>query len=254
MLPFSAQNKVVKTAKNSAKKRSASSSVADKAKTIAALQASKKVDRKPLRPVAEHKRVVVDRSSVAPKKEEAKGTLTLKTRKDDVLPSELSEVASECPDSVDLTQPIAVDYEYEDLDTVDLGDPVMSAEYVVEIFNYLRILEDQTMPKLDYMETVQEEVTWKMRGILVDWLIDVHNKFSLLPETLFLAINVMDRFLSVDSISLPKLQLLGLTCLFIASKYEEVTHPSIKNFIYMTDNGYNEEEVLKVCYFLFAAR
>ena len=85
-----------------------------------------------------------------------------------------------------------------------------------------------------------------MRSILVDWLIEVHAKFRLLPETLYLAINIVDRFLSERVVSLVKLQLVGLTSLFIASKYEEVIPPSIQNFLYLAQDGdYTEEEIIR---------
>lgn len=84
-----------------------------------------------------------------------------------------------------------------------------------------------------------------MRGILVDWLVEVHCKFRLMPETLFLAVNIIDRFLSLRVVSLVKLQLVGITAMFIAAKYEEVMAPSIHNFIYMADGGYTDEEILK---------
>lgn len=99
------------------------------------------------------------------------------------------------------------------------------------------------MPNADYM-SMQPELQWKMRGILVDWLIEVHGKFRLLPETLFLAVNLVDRFLSARTISLVKLQLVGTTALFVASKYEEVICPSVQNFLYMADGGYGDEEIL----------
>jgi hypothetical protein len=100
------------------------------------------------------------------------------------------------------------------------------------------------MPEPDYMSN-QNEVTWKMRGILVDWLVEIHTKFRLLPETIFLAVNIIDRFLSVRVVSLVKFQLVGVTALFIAAKYEEVCCPSVQNFLYMTDGGYTDEEILK---------
>lgn len=93
--------------------------------------------------------------------------------------------------------------------------------------------------------TKQLEVTWKMRGILIDWLVEIHTKFRLLPETIFLAVNIVDRFLSAGRVSLVKFQLVGVTALFIASKYEEVTCPSVTNFLYMTDGGYEDDEILK---------
>lgn len=84
-----------------------------------------------------------------------------------------------------------------------------------------------------------------MRGILVDWLVEIHTKFRLLPETIFLAVNIIDRFLSQRVVSLVKLQLVGVTALFVASKYEEVVCPSVSNFLYMTDGGYQDDEILK---------
>lgn len=100
------------------------------------------------------------------------------------------------------------------------------------------------MPDPLYMDT-QRELAWKMRSVLVDWLAEVHNKFKLLPETLFLAVNLIDRFLSSRGVSLVKLQLVGVTALFIAAKYEEVMAPSVQNFIYMTDGGFTDKEILK---------
>lgn len=91
----------------------------------------------------------------------------------------------------------------------------------------------------------QPNVQWKMRGILMDWLVEVHHKFRLLPETLFLATNIVDRFLSARVVSLERLQLVGLTCLFIAAKYEEVVCPSVTNFLYMAEGGYTDEEILQ---------
>ena len=84
-----------------------------------------------------------------------------------------------------------------------------------------------------------------MRGILTDWLIQVHSRFRLLPETLFLCINIIDRFLSARVVSLAKLQLVGITCMFIAAKVEEIVAPSARNFLYCADSSYTEGEILQ---------
>jgi hypothetical protein len=131
----------------------------------------------------------------------------------------------------------------EDLDKEDMDDPLMVAEYVVEIFDYLKKLEIATLPNADYMEH-QEDLEWKMRGILVDWLIEVHTRFHLLPETLFLAVNIIDRFLSTKVVQLDRLQLVGVTAMFIASKYEEVLSPHVANFKHVADDGFSEQEIL----------
>ena len=126
----------------------------------------------------------------------------------------------------------------------DDDDPLMVAEYANEIFEYLRSLEDTTAPNPDYMEA-QEGLHWEQRGILVDWLIEVHQKFHLLPETLYLAINIIDRFLSVKVVMIDRLQLVGITAMFIAAKYEEVFSPHLGHFKYLADDTFTEEEILR---------
>ena len=85
-----------------------------------------------------------------------------------------------------------------------------------------------------------------MRSILVDWLIEVQWKLKLLPETLYLSINITDRILSLRRVSLSRLQLVGLAATLLASKYEEVVPPSIQNFVFLADNCYTAAELLTV--------
>ncbi|GMM35362.1 B-type cyclin [Saccharomycopsis crataegensis] len=136
-----------------------------------------------------------------------------------------------------------IDYTWDDLDEEDIDDPLMVSEYVVEIFEYLHKLEQKTVPDHWYF-SMQPRIQPKMRTILVDWLVEIHLRFKLLPETLFLAINLMDRFLSVEAVEVEKFQLLAVSCLFIAAKYEEVYSPSVKNYAVVTDDGYVEQEIL----------
>ncbi|KAL2756146.1 hypothetical protein ACRALDRAFT_2035182 [Sodiomyces alcalophilus JCM 7366] len=139
----------------------------------------------------------------------------------------------------------------QDLDTEDLDDPLMVAEYANEIFEYLRDIECNCIPNPNYMDH-QDELEWKTRGILVDWLIEVHTRFLLLPETLFLAINLIDRFLSEKVVQLNNLQLVGVTAMFIAAKYEEVMSPHIGNFRKIADDGFTESEILSAEQFLLS--
>jgi len=67
-----------------------------------------------------------------------------------------------------------------------------------------------------------------MRAILVDWLVEVHMKFNLVPETLFLCINVIDRYCEIVNVPRAKLQLVGVTALLIACKYEEIYPPEVR--------------------------
>ena len=85
-----------------------------------------------------------------------------------------------------------------------------------------------------------------MRGILVDWIIEVHLRFKLLPETLFLTINLIDRYLDKTQIMRTRLQLVAVSALLIASKYEDVYPPELRDFVFISDNAYSKEEILEM--------
>ncbi|RMD44978.1 hypothetical protein DV735_g58, partial [Chaetothyriales sp. CBS 134920] len=123
-------------------------------------------------------------------------------------------------------------------------DTSMVTEYGDEIFAYMKKLEISMLPNPHYMDS-QHEIQWSMRSVLMDWLVQVHHRFGLLPETLFLCVNYIDRFLSCKVVSLGKLQLVGATAIFIAAKYEEINCPSVQEIVYMVDNGYTVDEILK---------
>ncbi|KAF8753400.1 cyclin family [Rhizoctonia solani] len=130
-------------------------------------------------------------------------------------------------------------------DEVDEWDTTMVSEYADEIFAYMESMEAQCMPNPDYISG-QTEIEWSMRTTLVDWLMQVHMRYHMLPETLWIAINVVDRFyLSECVVSLVKLQLVGVTAMFIAAKYEEILAPSVDEFVFMTERGYERDEILK---------
>ncbi len=90
----------------------------------------------------------------------------------------------------------------------------------------------------------QKDINTKMRSILIDWLVEVHYKFKLQSPTLWLAINILDRFLEVSQIHRAKLQLVGVCALFIASKFEDIYPPEIKNCVHITDYAYEKAEIL----------
>jgi cyclin B len=96
-----------------------------------------------------------------------------------------------------------------------------------------------------YMER-QPYVNSKMRAILVDWLVDVHKKYKLRPETLFLAIALIDRFLEKRTTPRRYLQLVGVTGLLIAAKFEELYPPQVQDFVYVTDNAYTKEDMIRM--------
>ena len=133
-------------------------------------------------------------------------------------------------------------------DRSDVSDPRFVSEYVNQIFERMRQVELNNSPIVgDYMSACQSDLSERMRGVLVDWLVEVHWKFKLYPETLFLTINLLDRFLSVKpNIARSQLQLVGVTCLLIAAKYEDIYAPEIKDIVHICDKTYKKDEILSM--------
>ncbi|KAG8375513.1 hypothetical protein BUALT_Bualt10G0107600 [Buddleja alternifolia] len=125
-------------------------------------------------------------------------------------------------------------------------DPQMCSLYAADIYSNLYITQLDRRPSADYMEQLQRDITQGMRGILIDWLVEVSEEYRLVPDTLYLTVNLIDRYLSENYIEKQKLQLLGVTCMLIASKYEEICAPRVEKFCFITDNTYTKEEVVKM--------
>jgi len=131
---------------------------------------------------------------------------------------------------------------YEDIDQNDYDDPQAVVEYVNEIYQNLMLKEKE---RVDHRYlSHQIDINEKMRAILVDWLVEVHRMFKLLPETLYLGVSLIDRFLSIKQISRDILQLVGITCMLIASKYEEIYAPECNDFVYISDGAYTKQQIL----------
>ncbi|KAH7979180.1 hypothetical protein HPB49_008594 [Dermacentor silvarum] len=108
-----------------------------------------------------------------------------------------------------------------DSDVGDLDKPQMCAQHSQEIFDYMAYLETKwpLQPKFLRLQTA---VSPEMRAILINWMMMVHQRFQLLQETLFLAVSLTDRFVQVQSVSRYKLQLLGVSAIVVAGKFEEM--------------------------------
>ncbi|KAJ1381640.1 Cyclin-like [Sesbania bispinosa] len=116
------------------------------------------------------------------------------------------------------------------------------------IYSHLHALEMEANRRTlaNYAETVQSEVSKEMRKILVDWMVEVAEDYKLISDTIYLAVSCIDRFLSTRPISRNDLQLLGVSCMLIASNYVEITPPPAEDFCYMTDNTYTLPEVIQM--------
>ncbi|CAN8293235.1 unnamed protein product [Cochlearia groenlandica] len=132
-----------------------------------------------------------------------------------------------------------------DIDSDD-KDPLLCCLYAPEIYYNMRVSELKRRPFPDFMERIQKDVTQSMRGILVDWLVEVSEEYTLVPDTLYLTVYLIDWFLHGNYVERQRLQLLGITCMLIASKYEEINAPRIEEFCFITDNTYTRDQVLEM--------
>jgi len=130
-------------------------------------------------------------------------------------------------------------------DKKDVSKLSHCAEYAGGIYTYLRERQKLTTARHGYMKN-QPELNEKMRGILMDWICAVSEKFNLLSETTFLAANLIDRYFELEKVTKAKIQLVGVTALIIASKYEEIYPPDIRDFVHVTEKAVTKEEVIKM--------
>lgn len=109
----------------------------------------------------------------------------------------------------------------------------------------LMTLKDESYRREPLLLTRHPVLQPRMRAILLDWLNEVTDVYKLHRETFYLAIDLVDRFLSAEQ-DVPKqeLQLIGITCLFIAAKIEEIYPPKLSEFSYVTDGACEDEEIL----------
>lgn len=122
-------------------------------------------------------------------------------------------------------------------------NPQLCAEYAPYLYSYLRQLESQLFIRKDFLHGFH--INGRIRGILVDWLVEVHSQFKLLQETLFLTIYLLDRYMQLDgrNVKRNRYQLVGVTAMFTASKIEEMYPPELRDFVYIADNSYSADEI-----------
>ena len=92
----------------------------------------------------------------------------------------------------------------------------------------------------------QPHVTAKMRRILIDWLVEVHFKFNLDSSSLWLSVNMLDRYLVEKVVLRKKFQLVGISCLLIATKVEDSWPLSAEQCVFLTDHFYTAEDVVSM--------
>jgi len=132
---------------------------------------------------------------------------------------------------------------WEDIDKDD-EDEFSAHQYVTKIFDYYREREDRF--KIDDYIKKQPNINKQMRLLLVDWMVEVQQQLEFNHEVLYLSVKLLDLYLNSRRIEKEKLQLLGGAAMFIACKFEERMPPIIDDFIYVSDNAYDRDQLIKM--------
>ena len=131
-------------------------------------------------------------------------------------------------------------------------DPQLGKEYLIDIIESLLIEEDYFMNNKKYinpfyLENEKSELSPEMRTVAVDWLVLVHHKiFKFKENTLFLAIQIFDRYLSKNDLNTEKTELLLITSFMLASKYNEIDYVNMKETLQLSQNKFTKEQVIEM--------
>lgn len=131
----------------------------------------------------------------------------------------------------------------DEVDSKDAKDIRYVTDYVTNIYDNFLAVEPKLLPSPTYMSN-QTDVTSRMRAILIDWLVEVHLKFKLLPQTLYIAVNILDRYLERRVVMRDELQLIGCAALWCASKIEEIYSPEVQDFVLVSDRAFKRQDLL----------
>jgi len=123
-----------------------------------------------------------------------------------------------------------------------LPEPRLVEEYALDILSSMRSREARFVPKPCYVQQ-HAHVSARMRSTLIDWLFEVHKQYAFQEETFFLTVNVFDRYLAQTSVSRDQLQLVGVTSLLLAAKFEEVDPPELNDLVFDSVNSYSKHDI-----------
>jgi len=120
-------------------------------------------------------------------------------------------------------------------------------EYRDEVIQYMYDMEGQTMASVELID-MQPELAWYMRPYLVDFLIEIHQQYRLRPETLYLALNIVDRYVSKRIVYKKHYQLVGCAALWIASKFEDAKDrvPTVEDLHAVCCSAYDQSAFIQM--------
>lgn len=133
-----------------------------------------------------------------------------------------------------------------DPDIDDEGTESLVTEYVKDIIVYLTERETKMQLKSNYLQH-HKHIVPKHRRILVNWLLQLHIKYKLTPETLYMMCYILDAYVAKKpELRTTNYQLVGGAALWLASKFEEVWPPQVDDIVKLADRSFTANEVLKM--------
>ena len=118
------------------------------------------------------------------------------------------------------------------------------SEYFIDNYNDLLLSSTFQDYSFTSIQNIQSVITPSMRSTLINWIVGLHSYFSYNEDTLFLTVNIIDRFISTKSLPKDKFQLLGVSSFLIASKYHEIMPASTEILHELTDKYYSEDDII----------
>eukprot|EP00494_Astrolonche_serrata_P024344 UN24602 len=186
---------------------------------------------------AKRKRNQIERGQTKKTRRRAFGQNLLQT----INNSQLDDSDSESLDTLALDMDICEPLE---CDIANKNKERYCGAFVKDIMKCLKENELRYVPLKGYMKSVQSDIKVSMRYRLLDWLSEVQEKFSINGTSFHLAVNLLDRYLSLVDVPRTKLQLLGCVVLWLAAKYNEIRVPEVEDFVYMSDGAFVGEDML----------
>ncbi|XP_047059572.1 cyclin-B1-3-like [Lolium rigidum] len=212
-------------------------------KEVAAVEANKCV-----RAIKQHKEnnrvkpqvIVISSDSENEKKNQAKRAAS---RRSPI--NTLTKILSKCSRASDgvISSPKKAPVAY-NIDASDAHNELAVVDYVEDIYRFYKRTESTCRPLCTYMIS-QPDINERMRAILIDWIIEVHHRLILMPETLYLTVYIIDQYLSMKNVLRKDLQLIGVSAMLIACKYEEIWAPLVQDLLCISDNSFSREQVLR---------
>jgi hypothetical protein len=141
----------------------------------------------------------------------------------------------------------------EDADRLgDPDDPLDCRDFDLEVYHFMRSAETSNLPSPDLFSN-QPSVTPRMRATVVDWLVEVHRKLRMHTDTLYLTVNLIDQYLTVNTIDKADLQRLGCAALLLAAKGGELHPPVLIDFVELSDQSFSADALKQMEASLFAS-